>query len=133
MGYDTISGENIAIKLEPHSSKHLKNKYIIYKAIGNHISVPHVKWFSEEHGQRVPILSLFGSSLKDLFVLSECNFKLKTILVIADQLVCFIVLFYSFILYLFETSFLTWSSSTLDTLFIVISNLKIFFLGVVPP
>lgn len=138
MGYNTISGEDVAIKLEPRSSKHkhLENEYTIYKAIGNHISVPHVEWFGEEHGQKVLILSLFGSSLEDLFVSSECNFKLKTILVIADQLVCFILFFYSFILYLFscfETSFLIWSSSTLDTLFIAISNLKISFLGVVPP
>jgi len=77
MGYDTISRENVAIKLEPHSSKHLKNEYIIYKAIRNHISVPHVNWFSKEHGQRVLVLSLLESSLEDLFVLSECNFKLK--------------------------------------------------------
>jgi hypothetical protein len=94
MGYDTTSGENIAIKLELRSSNHLENEYTIYKAIGNHISVPSVKWFGEEHGRRALVLSLLGPSLEDLFVASGCNFKLKTILVIADQLVCLILVLY---------------------------------------
>jgi casein kinase 1, alpha len=97
MGYDTTSGEEIAIKLELQSSKHLENEYTVYKAIGNHISVPHVKWFGKDLGRRVLVLSLLGPSLEDLFVASGCNFKLKTILAIADQLVCVDSLFYSFL------------------------------------
>lgn len=73
MGYDTTLGENVAIKLEPRSSKHLENEYIIYKQIGNHISVPHVKWFGEEYGRKVLILSLFGSSLEDLLYRQDAN------------------------------------------------------------
>ena len=87
MGYDTTSGEDIAIKLDL-KSKHLENEYTIYKAIGSYIGVPHVKWFGEDHGRRALVLSLLGPSLEDIFVASGCNFELKTILAIADQLVC---------------------------------------------
>jgi casein kinase I family protein HRR25 len=90
MGYDTTSGEDVAIKLELQSSKHLENEYTIYKAIGNHISVPYVKWFGVDHDRKALVLSLLGPSLEKLFVASRCNFKLKTILAIADQLVCLI-------------------------------------------
>lgn len=101
MGYDTTSGEEIAIKLEFKSSKHLENEYTIYKAIGNHISVPHVKWFGEEHGQRALVLSLLGPSLEDLVVASGSSFELKTILVIADQLVRFIFILFILIVLIF--------------------------------
>ena len=94
-GYDIISGEDVAIKFEPQSSKylHLENEYKIYKSIGNHIGVPRLKWFGQEHNQRVLVLSLLGPSLEDIFVGSGCCFKLRTVLAIANQMVCFICLF----------------------------------------
>ena len=93
-GYDIISGEDIAIKFEPQSSKHLhlENEYNIYKSIGNHIGIPRLKWFGEEHNQRVLVLSLLGPSLENIFVSSGYCFKLQTILAIANQMVCFVCL-----------------------------------------
>ena len=101
MGYDTTSGEDIAIKLDL-KSKHLENEYTIYKAIGNYIGVPCVKWFGEDHSRRALVLSLLGPSLEDIFVESGCNFKLKTILATADQLVCVDSVIYSFLLHSFS-------------------------------
>ena len=91
-GYDIISGKDVTIKFEPQSSNylHLENEYNIYKAIGNNISVPRLKWFGEEHNQRVLVLSLLGPSLENMFVGSGCCFKLRTILAIANQMVCFV-------------------------------------------
>lgn len=93
-GYDIISGEDIAIKFEPQSSKHLhlENEYNIYKSIGNHISVPRLKWFGEERYQRVLVLSLLGPSVENIFVASGCCFKLRIVLGIADQMVRFVCL-----------------------------------------
>jgi serine/threonine protein kinase len=95
-GYDIISGEDIAIKFEPQSSKHLhlENEYNIYKSIGNHIGIPRLKWFGQEQNQRVLVLSLLGPSLKNIFVASGCRFKLRTVLAIANQMVCFFLLVY---------------------------------------
>jgi serine/threonine protein kinase len=93
-GYDIISGEDVAIKFEPQSSKylHLENEFNIYKSIGNHIGVPRLKWFGQEHNQRVLVLSLLGPSLENIFVGSGCRFKLRTVLAIANQMVCFVCL-----------------------------------------
>ena len=93
-GYDIISGEDVAIKFEPQSSKHLhlENEYNIYKSVGNHIGIPCLKWFGQEHNQRVLVLSLLGPSLEDIFVALGCRFKLRTILAIANQMVYFVLL-----------------------------------------
>jgi hypothetical protein len=137
-GYDIISGEDIAIKFEPQSSKylHLENEYNIYKSIGNHIGIPRLKWFGQERNQRVLVLSLLGPSLENIFVASGCRFKLRTVLAIADQVVCFVCLFYWFLLlYVLmnsKTSFPIWNSSTLDTSFTAISNPRILFSGGAP-
>ena len=91
-GYDIISGEDVAIKFEPQSSKflHLENEFNIYKSIGNHIGVPRLKWFGQEHNERVLVLSLLGPSLENISVESGCRFKLRTVLAIANQMVCFV-------------------------------------------
>jgi serine/threonine protein kinase len=100
-GYDIISGEDVAIKFEPQSSNylHLENEYNIYKSIGNHIGVPRLKWFGQEHNQRVLVLSLLGPSLENRFVGSGCHFKLRTVLAIANQMVCFICFYYSILIF----------------------------------
>ena len=74
-GYDIISCEDVTIKFESQSSKylHLEDKYNIYKSIGNHIGVPCLKWFGQEHNQRVLVLSLLGLSLENIFVASGCR------------------------------------------------------------
>jgi serine/threonine protein kinase len=103
-GYDIISGEDVAIKFEPQSSRylHLENEYIIYKSIGNHISIPRLKWFGQEHNQRVLVLSLLGPSLEDIFVGSGCRFELRTVLAIANQMVRFVCLFVFYTVWLFS-------------------------------
>ena len=134
-GYDIISGEDIAIKFEPQSSKHLhlENEYNIYKSIGNHICVPRLKWFGQEHNQRVLVLSLLGPSLEDIFVASGCCFKLRTVLAIASQMVCFVLLISFYYFLKSKTSFSIWNLSTLDTSFTAISNPRIFLSGGAPP
>jgi hypothetical protein len=135
-GYDNISGEDIAIKFEPQSSRflHLENEYNMYKSIGNHIGVPRLIWFGQEQklNQRVLVLSLLGPSLENIFVASGCRFKMKTVLDIANQVVCFVCLFYWFF-FILKTSFPIWNLSTLDTSFTAISNRRIFLSGEVRP
>jgi serine/threonine protein kinase len=103
-GYDIISGEDVAIKFEPQSSKyfHLENEFNIYKSIGNHIGVPRFKWFGQEHNQRVLVLSLLGLSLENIFVGSGCRFGLRTVLAIANQMVGMLRLLFGFYYYLFS-------------------------------
>jgi len=128
-GYDIISNEDIAIKIEPESSKylHLQNEYNMYKLIGNHIGVPRLKWFGQEHNQRVLVISLLGPSLENIFLASGCRFKLGTILAIANQMVCLVCWFLLYAYFLnSKTSSPIWNSSTPDTSFTAISNPTIF-------
>jgi serine/threonine protein kinase len=127
-GYDIISNEDVAIKFEPQSSKHLhlENEYNIYKSIGNHIGVPRLKWFGQEHNQRVLVLSLLGPSLENIFVASGCRFQLRTVLAIANQMVYFCLVFITTYFLNTKTSFPISNLSTLDTSFTAISNPRIF-------
>ena len=114
-GYDIISGEDVAIKFEPQSSKylHLENEYNAYKSIGNHIGLPRLKWFGQENNQRVLVLSL-----------------LRAVLAIANQMVFVNCLFVFILIVIFQTSF---HISTLDTLFTAISSPRIFLSDGAPP
>ena len=89
---------NITIKFEPQSSNylHLENEYNVYKSIGNHIGLPCLKWFGQEHNQRVLVLSLLGPSLENHFVASGCHFELRTVLAIANQMVCSFLWLYTY-------------------------------------
>ena len=134
-GYDIISGEDVAIKFEPQSSKylHLENEYNAYKSIGNHIGLPRLKWFGQENNQRVLVLSLLGPSLEDKFVGSGFCMKLRAVLAIANQMVFVNCLFVFILIVIFQTSFHIWNLSTLDTLFTAISSPRIFLSDGAPP
>jgi hypothetical protein len=49
--------------------------------------IPNVKWFGIEGEYNVMVMDLLGPSLEDLFTLCKQKFTLKTILILADQIV----------------------------------------------
>ena len=49
--------------------------------------VPHLKWFGVEGGYSCMVIDLLGPSLEDLFNYSNRIFSLKSVLMLADQLV----------------------------------------------
>jgi casein kinase 1 epsilon len=49
--------------------------------------VPHLKWFGVEGNYKVMAIDLLGPSLEDLFNYCNRKFTLKTVLMLADQLV----------------------------------------------
>lgn len=57
--------------------------------------IPHLKWFGVEGEYNVMVIDLLGPSLEDLFNYCSRKFSLKTVLMLADQMVsanCAIVL-----------------------------------------
>ena len=51
--------------------------------------IPNVRWFGIEHEYCILVMDLLGPSLEDLFNFCERKFSLKTVLMLADQMVLF--------------------------------------------
>ena len=89
LGINIISGEEVAIKLESVKAKHppLEYESKVYKTLAGGVGVPFVRWFGTECDYNAMVLDLLGPSLEDLFNFCNRKFSLKTVLLLADQLV----------------------------------------------
>jgi casein kinase I homolog HRR25 len=88
-GTNIISGEEIAIKLESVKAKHPQLEYEarVYKSIAGGVGIPFVRWFGTECDYNAMVMDLLGPSLEDLFNFCNRKFSLKTVLLLADQLI----------------------------------------------
>ena len=89
LGIDILSKQEVAIKFESVNAElpQLQHEFEVYQSlIGN--GIPSVQWFGTECDYNALVLSRLGPSLEDLF--NRCNrkFSLKTVLLLADQMVC---------------------------------------------
>ncbi|KAF7818446.1 casein kinase 1-like protein 6 [Senna tora] len=89
LGANVQTGEEVAVKLEPAKTKHPQLHYEskLYMLLQGGTGIPHLKWFGVEGDYNVMVIDLLGPSLEDLF--NYCNRKLtlKTVLMLADQLI----------------------------------------------
>ena len=89
-GDDTKTGEKVAIKLEPVKTRFPQLSYEskLYMIFANGVSVPKIHWFGTEASHNAMVIDLLGKSLEDLA--SECHHRLslKTVLMLADQMLC---------------------------------------------
>jgi len=60
----------------------------VYKSLAGGVGIPTIYWFGRECEYRVLVFELFGPSLEDFFNYCGRQFSLKTVLMIADQLIC---------------------------------------------
>ncbi|KAK9897075.1 kinase-like protein [Cystobasidium minutum MCA 4210] len=89
LGVNIISGEEVAIKLESIKAKHPQLEYEakVYKTLAGGVGVPFVRWYGIECDYNAMVIDLLGPSLEDLFNFCNRRFSLKTVLLLADQLV----------------------------------------------
>ena len=85
-GINIVSKQDVAIKLEAVNVEH---EYQLYRSLAGGIGIPSVYWFGLECEYDVLVLERLGPSLGDIFNRCNCKFMLKTVLLLADQLVSF--------------------------------------------
>ncbi|EKM74707.1 hypothetical protein AGABI1DRAFT_116779, partial [Agaricus bisporus var. burnettii JB137-S8] len=89
LGVHTIAGKEVAIKIEPAVARNspLKQESRIYKSLMGGPGVPWIMWSGKQGDYNVMIIDLMGPSLEDLFKMCNRHFSLKSVLLLADQLI----------------------------------------------
>lgn len=89
LGTNISTGEEVAIKLEciktRHPQLHIESKF--YRMMQGGVGIPQMKWCGTEGDYNVMVMELLGPSLEDLFNFCSRRFSLKTVLLLADQLI----------------------------------------------
>ncbi|KAF9118905.1 serine/threonine protein kinase [Mortierella sp. GBA39] len=89
LGTSIVNNEEVAIKLESIKAKHPQLEYEarVYKTLAGGIGIPFIRWFGTECDYNAMVMDLLGPSLEDLFNFCSRKFSLKTVLLLADQLI----------------------------------------------
>jgi serine/threonine protein kinase len=89
IGINIVSGEEILIKFESIKAEYpqLENEARVYKSLAGGVGIPRVHWFGTECDSNVMILDYLGPSLEELFNFCNRKLLLRTVLLLADQLI----------------------------------------------
>ena len=89
LGINIVNREEVAIKVESTRAKHPQLEYEarVYKSLAGGVGIPFVRWFGIEGDYSCMVMDLLGPSLEDLFNFCGRKFSLKTVLLLADQMV----------------------------------------------
>ncbi|QHO47663.1 uncharacterized protein [Arachis hypogaea] len=88
IGSHIENAETVAIKMENRKTKQPQLLYEaeLYNLLKGGSGIPRVKWSGTDKDNNVLVLDLLGPSLEDLFYYCGKKFSLKTVLMLADQM-----------------------------------------------
>ena len=88
-GQDSNTGDKVAVKLENSTKRFspIENELSLYKILAGGAGIPRVLWNGREDNFNVMVFELLGPSLEDLFDFCGRKLSLKTVLMIANQLI----------------------------------------------
>ncbi|KAK6236498.1 hypothetical protein SCA6_011835 [Theobroma cacao] len=89
LGTNIQTNEEVAIKLENVKTKHPQLLYEskLYRILQGGTGIPNVRWFGAEGDYNVLVMDLLGPSLEDLFNFCSRKLSLKSVLMLADQMI----------------------------------------------
>ncbi|KAI4380763.1 hypothetical protein MLD38_006915 [Melastoma candidum] len=89
LGTNLQTNEEVAIKLENIKTKHPQLLYEskLYRILQGGTGIPNIRWFGVEGEYNVLVMDLLGPSLEDLFNFCSRKMSLKTVLMLADQMI----------------------------------------------
>ncbi|WOL20395.1 casein kinase 1-like protein 2 isoform X2 [Canna indica] len=89
LGTNVQTNEEVAIKLENLKTKHPQLLYEskLYRVLQGGTGIPSIKWYGSEGEYYVLVMDLLGPSLEDLFNFCNRKLSLKTVLMLADQMI----------------------------------------------
>ncbi|KAM3874168.1 casein kinase I-like [Diretmus argenteus] len=89
LAINITNGEEVAVKLEPREARHpqLLGESKLYKILQGGVGVPRIRWYGQEKEYNVLVMDLLGPSLGDLFDSCSRRFTMKTVLMLADQMI----------------------------------------------
>ncbi|KAF7729531.1 casein kinase I [Apophysomyces ossiformis] len=87
-GLNLLNNQSVAIKFEPRKSDapQLRDEYRTYKILAGLPGVPSAYYFGQEGLHNILVIDLLGPSLEDLFDMCGRKFSVKTVAMLAKQM-----------------------------------------------
>ncbi|EHY55648.1 Palmitoylated plasma membrane-bound casein kinase, variant 2 [Exophiala dermatitidis] len=87
-GVNLLNNQQVAIKFEPRKSDapQLRDEYRTYKILSGCPGIPNVYYFGQEGLHNILVIDLLGPSLEDLFDHCGRRFSIKTVVMVAKQM-----------------------------------------------
>ncbi|EPX71269.1 CK1/CK1/CK1-G protein kinase Cki1 [Schizosaccharomyces octosporus yFS286] len=88
-GTNLLNNQQVAIKFEPRRSDapQLRDEYRTYKLLAGSLGIPNVYYYGQEGLHNILVIDLLGPSLEDLLDLCGRRYSVKTVAMVAKQMI----------------------------------------------
>ncbi|KAB0340196.1 hypothetical protein FD754_023332 [Muntiacus muntjak] len=89
LAIDLTNQEEVAVKLESQDARQPRLVYEkeLYNVLQGGVGIPQIRWSGQDVDSNVLVMDLLGPSLEDLFNSCSRRFSMKTVLMLADQMI----------------------------------------------